>query len=117
VNTEFVDSARFLKVEVNNTSKYPVFLEKNEFVREEYLLCFGRWLSDYQNYLRERCQTYQKTIKRVYGFLADQTRALEKMSIFFIKDLPQTYDKLKKRMQDIIGNRSSEYAKCVNVTL
>jgi hypothetical protein len=47
----------------------------------------------------------------------DHTRGLEKMSTFLIKDVPQTYDKLKKRLQEIVGNKSCDFVKCVNATL
>jgi hypothetical protein len=47
----------------------------------------------------------------------DQARGLEKMSMFLIKDMPQTYDRLKKRVQEIIGNKSNDFVKCVNATL
>ena len=74
-------------------------------------------MNDYQNYLREKSQTYQKILRRIYGYLVDQTRGMEKMSLFLIKDVPQTYDKLKKRLQELIGNKSVDFIRCVNSTL
>lgn len=78
---------------------------------------YGRWLNDYQNYLKDKSQNYQKLMRRTHGFLCDQAKNIEKMAAVMIKDIPQYYDKLKKRVQEIIGQKSVEYMKCVNSTL
>lgn len=42
---------------------------------------------------------------------------MERMANYIIKEMVQYYDKLKKRVQEIVGVKSVEYMKCVNSTL
>lgn len=115
---DFLDANRFFKPDTKyEVSKYPIFLEYYEHIKDEYLPCFGRWLNDYQNYLREKSQAYQKVLRKIYGFFADMTKGMERMSLFLIKDVPLTYEKLKKRLQELIGNKSVDFIRCVNSTL
>lgn len=99
------------------SSNYPIFLEKSEHIKDEYLLVYGRWLNDYQTSLKEKSQLSQKLMKRSYSLLCDQAKTIEKMAQFMTKDVSSYYEKLRKRVQEAIGPKSLEYLKCVNNTL
>jgi hypothetical protein len=79
-------------------------------------MLYGKWLAEYVNGLKEKSQTSQKLMKRIYSFLCEQVKIIEKMTQFMTKDVPQYYEKLRKRVQDIIGTKSVEYLKCINNT-
>lgn len=117
VPPEFNDSSRFFKTYEKRLSKYPIFLEQSSMIKDEYLPCFGRWLNDYHSYLQNKSQTNFKVLKKTYHFLLDQAKGFEKMSNFMVKDVPQSYNNLKKKLQDTLGTKSLELTRCVNCAL